>query len=109
MRVLMLDDEYMTWKGILDCLFEQVVYAATPAKALAALEQGEFDLMLLDGNLGVDTLGPDLLRRWKAEEKKLPPVVMFSGDDDLNQKGIEAGAMKAINKSRADLLFDLRD
>lgn len=100
MNVLVLDDHYRDISPLLDvCLAgATIVYTSTPAQARQKLEQQKFDVMLLDGNLGTNVTGPEVLKGWKAQGLALPPVVMCSAEAEMRTKGMEAGAVDAIAK-----------
>ena len=100
MKILALDDHWQDIAPVLNAYLagDQIVYSASPREAHKLLKTQEFDLLLLDGNLGGDLTGPAVLREWKAEGLGLPPVVMLSADDYLIRDGIAAGAIDGINK-----------
>lgn len=112
MQILMLDDNYQDWASTFNMLAkksgDQVAYAATPAEAETAMKQKKFDVLLLDGNLGSGLKGLDVLSGWKSRDLPVPPVVMFSGENEINEAGIQAGAIWSINKRNPEIdLFDV--
>src|SRR5882724_1915927 len=77
--------------------------ANSPAKALAALEEGEFDVVLIDLNYARDTTsgqeGLDLLARITALETALPVVVMTAwANIELAVEAMRRGARDFIQK-----------
>src|SRR5213592_931642 len=74
-----------------------------PAKALAALEEGEFDVVLMDLNYARDTTsgqeGLDLLARIQALDSALPVVVMTAwANIELAVEAMRRGARDFIQK-----------
>jgi DNA-binding NtrC family response regulator len=74
-----------------------------PAKALAALEEGEFDVVLMDLNYARDTTsgqeGLDLLARIQALDSALPVVVMTAwANVELAVEAMRRGARDFIQK-----------
>jgi DNA-binding NtrC family response regulator len=89
--------------------------AHSPAKALAALEQGDFDGVLIDLNYARDTTsgqeGFDLLARIQAQDGTLPVVVMTAwANVELAVEAMRRGARDFIQKpwDNARLLATLR-
>src|SRR6266404_1058200 len=77
--------------------------ANSPAKALAALEEGEFDVVLIDLNYARDTTsgqeGLDLLARILALDSALPVVVMTAwANVELAVEAMRRGARDFIQK-----------
>jgi NtrC-family two-component system response regulator AlgB len=78
LRVLVIDDERNIRSALRVCLEQagsEVVEAATPEAALAALAQRPFDLAFVDLRLGVAS-GLDLLPQLLAEDAGLDVVVV---------------------------------
>src|SRR5439155_7379951 len=74
-----------------------------PAKVLAALEEGEFDVLLMDLNYARDTTsgeeGLDLLARIQALDSALPVVVMTAwANIELAVEAMRRGARDFIQK-----------
>ena len=74
-----------------------------PAKALAAIEEGEFDVVLMDLNYARDTTsgqeGLDLLGRIQALDSALPVVVMTAwANVELAVEAMRRGARDFIQK-----------
>ena len=74
-----------------------------PAKVLAALEEGEFDVLLMDLNYARDTTsgeeGLDLLARIQALDSALPVVVMTAwANVELAVEAMRRGARDFIQK-----------
>ena len=89
--------------------------AASPAGALAALDGGEFDIVLMDLNYARDTTsgreGLDLLARVQSLDATLPVVVMTAwGSVDLAVEAMRHGARDFVQKpwENARLLTILR-
>ena len=89
--------------------------AASPAAALAVLEGGEFDIVLMDLNYARDTTsgreGLDLLARVQSLDATLPVVVMTAwGSVDLAVQAMRHGARDFVQKpwENARLLTILR-
>jgi DNA-binding NtrC family response regulator len=77
--------------------------AASPAGIVAALESGDFDVVLMDLNYARDTTsgeeGLDLLRRIQALDSTLPIVVMTAwGSIELAVEAMRRGARDFIQK-----------
>jgi DNA-binding NtrC family response regulator len=75
----------------------------SPAKALSAVEQGEFDAALIDLNYARDTTsgqeGLDLLARIQAFDRALPVIVMTAwANIDLAVKAMRRGARDFVQK-----------
>lgn len=107
MHILMIDDRYEDLKPLISPIFEAVgdivTYAWGRADAERALESTNFGVIILDGNLEDDVTGPSVLRRWKEEGRRVPPVVMLSADHGLVAEGIKAGAVGGFNKEDIDV------
>lgn len=81
----------------------KTVVAGSPAKALAALEQGEFDVALMDLNYARDTTsgqeGLDLLARIRSLDATLPVVVMTAwANVELAVEAMRGGARDFVQK-----------
>src|SRR5207249_8606037 len=75
----------------------------SPAKALAVLEEGDFDVVLMDLNYARDTTsgqeGLDLLGRIQALDSTLPAVVMTAwGSIELAVEAMRRGARDFVLK-----------
>ncbi|HZM71562.1 MAG TPA: sigma-54 dependent transcriptional regulator [Candidatus Cryosericum sp.] len=117
-RVLIADDQADVLEALRlllkgeDC---QVETARSPAGVLQALQQGSFDLLLIDLNYARDTTsgqeGLDLLARLQALDPGLPVVVMTAwGSVDLAVEAMRRGARDFVQKpwENARLLAILR-
>ncbi|MEJ2009217.1 MAG: sigma-54 dependent transcriptional regulator [Acidobacteriota bacterium] len=105
-RVLVADDQ----AGVLESLRlllkgegYQISTAASPAAVLAAVEQSEFDCLLMDLNYARDTTsgqeGLDLLTRLQAMDSSLPVVVMTAwGSVEVAVEAMRRGARDFIQK-----------
>jgi CheY-like chemotaxis protein len=101
MKILVLDDCWGVMRGLLaqhSPAHYEYAGATKPAEAEKKMQEQKFDVLLLDGHLLNDVTGPATLRRWKAEGRALPPVYMISSDKKMQEEGIAAGAMGAIDK-----------
>lgn len=81
----------------------QIQTAASPAEVLAAVEQSEFDCLLMDLNYARDTTsgqeGLDLLTRLQAMDNSLPVVVMTAwGSVEVAVEAMRRGARDFIQK-----------
>jgi DNA-binding NarL/FixJ family response regulator len=75
--------------------------AATPAEALAVLEEGEPDLVIVDLSLG-DESGLDLVKKLHSERPDLPVLVLSMHDEAYYaDRVLRAGAMGYIMKQEA--------
>ena len=104
MKILMLDDqssEFVRFKIAIERdPSVSFVFVETPAEAEKALVVGAFDLLLLDGVLGIGgPYGPDVLRGWISRGIKLPAVYMVSSNEEMQKRGVEAGAAWSLDKS----------
>jgi DNA-binding NtrC family response regulator len=117
-RILVADDQEDVLSALRLLLKSEGYRAETvnsPAKALAALEHGEFDAVLIDLNYARDTTsgqeGLALLARIQALDSTLPVVVMTAwANVDLAVEAMRAGARDFIQKpwDNARLLAILR-
>jgi len=105
-RVLLVEDDeddYVLAKALLSDGFASRValeWASTFARGLERVVEGEFDVALVDYNLGNDT-GIDLLKRATARGCRTP-VIMLTGQDDrsIDLKAMHAGAADYLVKGR---------
>ncbi len=101
LSILFVDDHLLVMSGIAGLLREhahRVCPAKNLAEARAALQQAEFDLLLLDVNLGQET-GLQLLE--EAGLRLPPKIIMLSGlsEQEWIFRGFELGAFGFISKS----------
>ena len=108
-KILVVDDiekNLLYIEGVLEELDVEVITATSGMKALSAIQEHEFALVILDiqmpGIDGFETLGR--IRNTKGNENL--PVIFLSGiytDDNYQVKGLESGAVdfitKPVNKS----------
>ena len=99
-ELLLLEDDGALGRGI--CLALEtgelhVTLCGTAAQARSALEQGDFDLLILDVNLP-DGSGLDLLR--EVRESRAVPVILLTANDLETDivAGLELGADDYITK-----------
>ena len=101
MRILVVDDERNIRSALLVCLEQvgsEVVEAATPEAAMAALAQRPFDLAFVDLRLGVSS-GLDLLPRLLAEDAGLDVVMVTAyATFDTAVEAIQRGARDYLPK-----------
>jgi len=105
-RVLLVEDDEDDYVLTRDLLAEgfgapfTVVWASTRAEGLERLTQDQFDVALLDYNLGSAT-GIDLLREARARGCRTP-VIMLTGQDDraTDLNAMHAGAADYLVKGR---------
>ena len=105
-RILVADDQsdvLVSLRLLLKGEGHQVETASSPAGVLAALEAGDFDVVLVDLNYARDTTsgqeGLDLLSRLLALDATLPVVVMTAwGSVDLAVEAMRRGARDFIQK-----------
>ena len=105
-RVLLVEDDEDDYVLTRDLLAEgfggrfAVVWACTRADGLQRLTQEQFDVALLDYNLGSET-GIDLLREARARGCRTP-VIMLTGQDDraTDLNAMHAGAADYLVKGR---------
>lgn len=81
----------------------QIATATSPAAVLAAVEQSEFDCLLMDLNYARDTTsgqeGLDLLTRLQALDSSLPVVVMTAwGSVEVAVEAMRRGARDFVEK-----------
>ncbi|MBV8206242.1 MAG: SpoIIE family protein phosphatase [Acidobacteria bacterium] len=104
--VLIADDQHTVLEALRMLLKTQGYHAemvSSPGGLLAALESGEFDVVLLDLNYTLDTTsgqeGLELLSRIQALDENLPLVVMTAwGSMDLAIEAMRRGASDFIQK-----------
>ncbi|MCC5888792.1 MAG: response regulator transcription factor [Gammaproteobacteria bacterium] len=105
-HILVVDDEELI-RGLLERILKRDGYDVTTVADgpgfLAAMENGNVDLVLLDVRLGRDH-GFDLAR--VARERHRTPLIFVTGDTDMSDKitGLELGAEDYITKP-----FDQRE
>src|SRR5262245_51557520 len=100
-RILMVDDDQVileTAKQWLTMESHSVETASTGTKGWDLLQQGDFDLVLLDWDLP-DVDGIDILRRYRAGGGTLP-VLMLTGRTsvDFKAEGLDSGADDYMTK-----------
>ncbi len=112
MRVLIADDHEVTRRGVQGLLEEEfgpltVVEAPDYPGALAAAEQGGWDLILLDVLMPGGTL-VDALSRLRAFDQHVPVLVLTAAPElEYIVQGIQAGANGVVHKHHAaDELLD---
>jgi len=113
MNILIVEDDNILANQLHETLEKehyQSLRAATIKEAKLALEERDFDLVLLDWNLP-DGDGIELLRSWRAI--KLPtPVLVLSAKSSINERvyALDAGADDYLCKpySNLELLARLR-
>ncbi len=79
----------------------EVVPADTVTEAVALLQHGPFDLVLVNRVLDSDgSPGLGIIQRMKADEKlRRLPVMLISNYDDAQQQAIQAGALPGFGKA----------
>jgi DNA-binding NtrC family response regulator len=102
-RLLIIEDEiplcelvslYFEHKGL------AVAAACTAAEGTALIEQGQFDLLILDWKLDAGASGLDLLNLCKSMHGEVP-VIIFTGTEDLDgvlQKQLSGRAEGVVRK-----------
>jgi len=113
MNILIVEDDHILANQLQETLAKehyQSLLAATIKEARLALEERDFDLVLLDWNLP-DGDGIELLRSWRSI--KLPtPVLVLSAKSSINERvyALDAGADDYLCKpySNLELLARLR-
>ena len=105
-RILIVDDHAIVGGGLKQFLgnvggFEIAGQARTGAEALAMVNVGHWDLLLLDIGLP-DMNGIEVLKRVKCDQPGLP-VLVFSmyAEDDYAMAALEAGAIGYLPKDSA--------
>ncbi len=101
-RVLVADDQQDVLQALRLLLKSegyQVTTAASPTEVVRAVEQGDYDVLLMDMNYTLDTTsgseGLDLLERVAAIDSSLPVVVMTAW-------GSVEGAVEAMRRGAGD-------
>jgi DNA-binding NtrC family response regulator len=105
-RILIADDQHdvaAALRLLLKSEGYEIETASSPAAVLAALEEGDFDVALIDLNYARDTTsgeeGLDLVVRIQALDPSLPVVVMTAwGTIDLAVAAIRRGARDFVQK-----------
>lgn len=105
-RVLIAEDQPDVVEAIRMALKQEgfdTCAASSPDEALAALEQGHFDLLLMDLNYTRDTTsgveGLDLLARVQQRDRSMPVVVMTAwGTIEVAVEAMRRGASDFIQK-----------
>ncbi|MBA15746.1 MAG: response regulator [Sphingomonas sp.] len=113
MKILFIEDDPMNRrvvKDMLDVAGAEMIEAADAPAGLAAIEQQDFDVVLVDLRMpGMD--GMEALRRIRGRDdaKAQLPLIVVTADTavDLRQRCLEAGADEVMFKPVAmDSLFD---
>ena len=104
LRILLVDDHAIVRQGVRQLLLNhgvarEVVEAETGAQALASLDSGPFDIILLDISLP-DMNGVEVLKRAKRRAPRAP-VMMFSmyREDQYAVRSLKAGAAGYLSKT----------
>jgi DNA-binding NarL/FixJ family response regulator len=104
LRILLVDDHAIVRQGVRQLLLNhgvarEVVEAETGAQALASLDGGPFDIILLDISLP-DMNGVEVLKRVKRRAPRAP-VMMFSmyREDQYAVRSLKAGAAGYLSKT----------
>jgi DNA-binding NarL/FixJ family response regulator len=104
LRILLVDDHAVVRQGVRQLLLNhgvarEVVEAETGAQALASLDSGPFDVILLDISLP-DMNGVEVLKRAKRRAPRAP-VMMFSmyREDQYAVRSLKAGAAGYLSKT----------
>jgi DNA-binding NarL/FixJ family response regulator len=104
LRILLVDDHAIVRQGVRQLLLNhgvarEVVEAETGAQALASLDGGPFDIILLDISLP-DMNGVEVLKRTKRRAPRTP-VMMFSmyREDQYAVRSLKAGAAGYLSKT----------
>jgi DNA-binding NarL/FixJ family response regulator len=104
LRILLVDDHAIVRQGVRQLLLNhgvarEVVEAETGAQALASLDGGPFDIILLDISLP-DMNGVEVLKRAKRRAPRAP-VMMFSmyREDQYAVRSLKAGAAGYLSKT----------
>lgn len=97
-RILHVEDDASTREVVKNIVADLAVIdtAATLTAARALLDNGVYDLMLLDLNLP-DGSGLDLLRNIRQDTSKTLPIIVFSGDEtaDLRHENVSSVLLKS--------------
>jgi DNA-binding response OmpR family regulator len=108
-NILLVEDDEATLSTVRDCLLNQhhkVETASCVSDAFAFLQTYNFDLLILDWDLGDKTLtGIDILQSFRAKGHA-SPVLMLTGNSDIQHKevGFNSGADDYVAKP-----FDSRE
>src|SRR5262249_19325435 len=100
-RVLVVDDDRDLCEALTNLLVRRGHYArweATAARAMAALDEQEFDVLLVDVNLS-DADGLELCARIASDRPNLPVIVMTAfGSVETAIAALRAGAYDFLMK-----------
>jgi len=104
LRVLAVDDHEINRRAIaifLDPLGVELAFAENGLEALAALDQQDFDLLLLDVHMpGID--GPEVARRLRASSgrnRSIPIIAVTGATEDRDKaRCLQAGMTKCVAK-----------
>jgi DNA-binding NarL/FixJ family response regulator len=106
MRVLVVDDHAIVRRGLRQILAEAkgidaVSEANDAASAIAAVEKGSFDVVVLDVSLP-DRSGIEVLAEIRARRPRLPVLILsVHPEDQLAVRALRAGASGYISKESA--------
>lgn len=100
MRILLVDDQaqLLVWGLKKACAGHELVCAETGEQALALCSSEAFGLVLMDGSLGPEERGHDVVSQLRARGYT-ERICSFSSEDELNELALGAGADFALNKS----------
>ncbi|HOH47290.1 MAG TPA: response regulator, partial [Candidatus Cloacimonadota bacterium] len=114
-RVLVVDDDDIILSIISNILIRngyQVDKCHSGEEALEKVDQGEFDLVLLDVHMGSGLDGYDTCQLIQQKQADLPVILVTANQDDESvNKGFESGSSDYIKKpvSRLELLARVKN
>ena len=103
MKVLIVDDQpegFVRAQAYAKRDNDTILVVENEEQARGALSAQEFDAIFMDGHLGKGVEGPEIIRAWKKSgEMVLPPIFMISSAQEMQDRGLAAGATGAIEKT----------
>lgn len=100
-RILLVEDEEHIAQGLvfnLEIEGYTVVHVDTGAEAMAAFDEDDYDLVVLDLMLP-DSYGIDICRRMRERSEQIPILILTAlGEDQHRVNGLKAGADDYLSK-----------
>ncbi len=103
LRILILDDSNVI-RSLLKITLQKAGYKVDSAETITGAEifyrKNQYDLLILDYMLDIETTGFDFLQRIHCRDIKIPPVIMLSAEqsdshqEEAKQLGIQAWMRK---------------
>jgi len=113
-KILIVDDlinKVISLKIIFGLLEEEfnhefiIDWAETGKDALGKIKQNKYSIIIMDGHLP-DEIGPNIVKQIRENNKEVV-ILMFSGDNIMNELGIKNGANDDLLKYGATKVIEV--